>query len=245
MHVLQTRSKPLEKPRNSCQVEWYVSEKCCGFLDVELQFEHTRLELPVLCELLAIQHLLFDLNIFAMPMTMLPSNVILRVSSIEILEALHDSEHLCSNIYKASAFFRNRFRGVNVELFKDESLFDVIPSSAHSTYTAESPSEIRFTHLIVDTPSMGELLVNTHAIDQFIAYLDCQPLRNPLKSLVTRMNNPELIRMSIPKNVLRHKLFKYKNNENIEVWGHQTAMLRFLIINEQGVRTLRTVFKKT
>lgn len=246
MYSLHTRSTL--KSSNVCIVEWFSGKNKHGLLEVHLNFEHKKHESAIIGELLAIQHLIFDKNVFNMPKVVTPNHVHLYASSVEILNIHSNSHGLSSSIYHASSFLRNRFKGVTVKLFIDEEKFEHIDRdrSVVETFTVDNPHISRFTHIHLDAPAIGQLMINTHAIDQYINHHvgSGNPLKDPINSLFSRLMNTELKRIDIPTHVLRHKLFEYQNNENIEVWGHPNATLKFLIVTEDNVRMLRTVFRK-
>ena len=64
MHFLKTRATALNQ--NTAVVEWYAGRNRNGLLTVELQFSHRPDDTGLLAELLAIQHLLFNVNVFTM-----------------------------------------------------------------------------------------------------------------------------------------------------------------------------------
>ncbi|AIW22649.1 hypothetical protein F0267_00725 [Vibrio coralliilyticus] len=244
MHPLHTRATVISA--KVCQVEWFAGKNKCGLLNVQLDFDHKKHETALIGELLAIQHLIFDKNIFSMTKVVSPNYVQLFVSSLQILNIHSNPNGLSSQVYHASSFLRNRFKGVSLELFIDENKFEFINRSIVDIFPVEDPLIKHFTHIYLDAPALGSIMVNTHAIDQYIKHHEStgNPLKHPIDSLVSRMMNPELLKMDIPEHVLRHKLFEYQNNENIEVWGHPNATLKFLVVTDDNVRTLRTVFRK-
>lgn len=244
MHPLHTRATAINA--NVCQVEWFVGRNKCGLLNVQLDFEHKKHETAILGELLAIQRLIFDKNVFSMTKVVSPNHVQLFVSSLEILNIHANPNGLSSQVYNASSFLRNRFKGVSLELFLDEEKFEHIDRSILDVFLVSDPTIKRYSHIFVDAPALGHLMINTHAIDQFIKHHDSKgnPLKHPIDSLVARMMNVELQQLEIPEHVRRHKLFSYHNDQNIEVWGHPNATLKFLIVTNDGVRSLRTVFRK-
>ena len=244
MHPLHTRATALST--NLCQVEWFAGRNKCGLLNVQLDFAHKKDETAVIGELLAIQHLIFDKNIFSMTKIVSPSYVQLFASSLEILNIHANPNGLSSQVYCASSFLRNRFKGVSLGLFLDENKFEYINRSIVDIFPVADPRIKHFTHIYIDAPALGHLMINTHAIDQYVKHHENNgnPLKHPIESLVSRMMNPELEQLDIPAHVLKHKLFEHQNNENIEVWGHPNATLKFLIVTDNNIRMLRTVFRK-
>lgn len=240
MHFLKTRTTALNQ--NTAVVEWYAGRNRNGLLTVELQFNHRHDITNLLAELLAIQHLLFNVNVFTMDLV-LPEPITLEVSDKRILGLVNCIPE--APLYQTSAFLRNRLKGVDLKLNIEPECFQEIEASQPEVYIASEPAERHFSHVVVKTPSLDEVLINTHAIDKYVRLHAGGSLRKPIKSLVSRLNNPKLVKMEIPQHVLRHKLIQYQNNENIEVWGIPEATLRFLIIKEKQAKCLRTVFRRT
>ena len=239
MHVLRTRATVTEK--GICCVEWHAGRNLNGLLTVKVSFAHPLHETGLYAELLAIQHLLFNMNIFRMQVV-LPEPMILEVSDKRILGLA--SGYPEAPLASTSAFLRNRLKGATVRLNIEQEYFGQIDRECTATYEANEPSEQHFSHVIVDSPCLDRILINMHAIDKYVRLHKGGNLRKPISSLVSRLSHPGLVRMAIPDHVLRHKLFEYQNNENIEVWGIPEATLRFLVVNERSGRCLRTVFRR-
>lgn len=226
---------------NTASVEWFAGRSSNGVLNIELNFNHLPDETGLLAELLAIQHLLFNQNIFAMQVV-IPEPIKLEVSDIRILGLVNCLPK--APLYSASAFLRNRLKGVDLRLNIDVECFTQIDKSKSNTYIAKEPAERHFSHVVINKGHFDGILINTHAIDKYSRLHTGGPLRKPISSLIARLHNPKLVKIDIPQYVLRHKLFKYYNNENIEVWGISEATLRFLIVKERQTKCLRTVFHR-
>lgn len=240
MHFLKTRATSLNQ--NIAVVEWYAGRNRNGLLTVELQFSHRPDDTDLLAELLTIQHLLFNVNVFTMQVVQ-PEPITLEVSDKRILGLVNCIPE--APLYQTSAFLRNRLKGVDLKLNIEPECFQEIEVSQPDFYIANEPAERHFSHVVVNTPSLDEVFINTHAIDKYVRLHTGGSLSKPIKSLVSRLHNPKLVKLEIPQHVLRHKLIQYQNNENIEVWGIPEATLRFLIIKERQAKCLRTVFRRT
>ncbi len=240
MNILKTRATVLN--HNTATVEWYTGRNSNGLLSVEIPFAHRPDVTGLLAELLAIQHLLFNVNVFTMQVVQ-PEPITLEVSDKRILGLVNCIPD--APLYQTSAFLRNRLKGVDLKLNIEPECFEHIEASQPDVYIASEPAERHFSHVVVNTPCLDEVLINTHAIDKYVRLHTGGSLRKPISSLVSRLHNPKLVKMDIPQHVLRHKLIQYQNNENIEIWGIPEATLRFLIIKERQAKYLRTVFRRS
>ncbi|HAS6727115.1 TPA: hypothetical protein GRI87_00800 [Vibrio parahaemolyticus] len=240
MNILKTRATVLN--RYTATVEWYTGRNRNGLLSVEIPFGHRPDDTGLLAELLAIQHLLFNVNVFTMQVVQ-PEPITLEVSDKRILGLVNCIPKAPLSL--TSSFLRNRLKGVDLKLNIEQECFDQIEASQSEVYVAIEPAEPHFSHIVVNTPSLDEVFINTHAINKYVRLHTGGSLRKPIKSLISRLHNPKLVKMDIPQHVLSHKLIQYQNNENIEVWGIPDATLRFLIIKERQGKCLRTVFRRS
>lgn len=124
MHFLKTRATALNQ--NTVVVEWYAGRNRNGLLTVELQFSHRPDDTGLLAELLAIQHLLFNVNVFTMQVVQ-PEPITLEVSDKRILGLVNCIPE--APLYQTSAFLRNRLKGVDLKLNIETECFEQIEAS--------------------------------------------------------------------------------------------------------------------
>ncbi|MDW3082292.1 hypothetical protein R8N45_27645, partial [Vibrio sp. 1403] len=118
------------------------------------------------------------------------------------------------------------------------------PKSCVTVLLDANRQEDANTHDAVETPAMGTVYVTAHAVEQYKERLSTGDPKKPWASLVNRLKHPELRIRNLPANVLAHKAKKYGTADNVEAWGHPTSKFTYLIVNDNGRRTLVTVFER-
>ncbi|MDF5517987.1 hypothetical protein P3700_26520 [Vibrio parahaemolyticus] len=96
----------------------------------------------------------------------------------------------------------------------------------------------------IETPAMGTVLVTAHAVSRYSERITSGKPKAPWLSLVKRIQNPELRIYPLAERERRRKAQKYGTADNIEEWGHPISELYFLVLNDQGIRTLVTTYER-
>lgn len=99
---------------------------------------------------------------------------------------------------------------------------------------------------VIETPAIGLVRLKQHAIDQFKERNHSGELTSPKLSLITRLQNPNIQRQSLSDKVMKHKMKKYGDISCLEVWGHDSSQLHYLILRDPktGIGTLVTVYHR-
>ena len=96
----------------------------------------------------------------------------------------------------------------------------------------------------VNTPKIGTVAVTYHAVARYLersAMDSGGEIEKPLKSLVKRLKNNELVQVPLSENILKQKSMKH--HEIAEVWKHPDSTLNFSILRKKvGHAALVTVF---
>ncbi|MBE3868093.1 hypothetical protein HJ160_02790 [Vibrio parahaemolyticus] len=124
MNILKTRATVLN--HNTATVEWHTGRNRNGLLSVEIPFGHRSDDTGLLAELLAIQHLLFNVNVFTMQVVQ-PEPITLEVSDKRILGLVNCIPKAPLSL--TSSFLRNRLKGVDLKLNIEQECFDQIEAS--------------------------------------------------------------------------------------------------------------------
>jgi len=237
MMILTTVAKPYDEKVS--RVFWRVSLTRNGIVDVEKTGGDNAADELIIAELCAIQHLLFE----KMVLDREPAGGegYKLVVSKGAIKKLINGKSAKSHLQAYSSFLYNRMNNCSLvvehkmDLMADEhNTVPVIINQCSSKYTGYFNS--------VSTPALGEVYITAHAVKQYAERITGGTPKKPWSSLVGRLNNPGLIQVALPNNVMKHKLKKYGDVDNIENWTHTTSLFNYLVINNNGKRTLVTVY---
>ncbi|NOI05837.1 hypothetical protein [Vibrio anguillarum] len=237
MMILTTLSEKLDDQTG--RVFWRVGTKRSGIIDVKIDFSHE--ESDLISELSAIQYLLFEEQVMGRePGSGSGYKLVVSKGAIKKLARGKSTK---KHAQKFAAFLQNRMAGVQIEVSQSRE-FMADPESYVPFCLNANRQEYANTHDAVVTPTMGTVYVTAHAVEQYIERLSSGDPKKPWASLVNRLKHPELRIRNLPANVLAHKAKKYGTADNVEAWGHPTSKFTYLIVNDNGRRTLVTVFER-
>lgn len=224
----------------SARVFWRTGTTNKGVLDVTLDFESP--DAALICELVAIRHLLFEKQVFDREPGS-GAGYKLKVSKGAIRK-LAQGKSAKQSAVKFAAFLSGRLQGVAIAVSQSME-FMADPEEGKVETLLGSREEFAQTFEKIHTPSMGDLLVTQHALDQYQARITSGDPKRPWMSLVKRLQHPELKIRKLTDKVLDHKARKYGRSDNVEAWGHPSSSFTFLVVkNEAGERVLVTVFER-
>lgn len=96
-----------------------------------------------------------------------------------------------------------------------------------------------------DFPALGRVAISNHAVERYEERIDSgNDLNSPLRSLIRRLSHEGLERQPVPSEVMEYKNKRYGPENDIEVWGHGTSDISFLLLNKPDYKVLLTVFNK-
>lgn len=237
MMTLTTISKQLNL--STSRVYWRVGTQRRGILDVQLDFEHDDIEL--LAELAALRYLLFERQVFnRAPGSGLGYRLVVSKGAIRKLALGRSSKR---HAQKYAAFLTSRMKGVTIEVSQSMEHMPDVSEEAPELLHADR-KEYAATHDAIDTPAMGTVYLTAHAVEQYTKRISTGDPKRPWASLVGRLQHPDLQLLPLPERVLRHKARRYGTADNVEAWGHQDSKFTYLVINNNGQRTVVTVFER-
>lgn len=87
---------------------------------------------------------------------------------------------------------------------------------------------------------IGHVVISRHAIERYEVYAGTKDSGAAWKSLVRRLNHPDIRQIQLPEKVVAHKLRKYGRVP--EVWRHPTDEVNLLFSPHHSYKQLLTVF---
>ncbi|MCG7952654.1 MAG: hypothetical protein N0E56_15760 [Candidatus Thiodiazotropha endolucinida] len=196
----------------------------------------------VAAELVAIRHLLFTKKIF--------NRDIISGTGIEIqcssplIKKLYRGKSTKKHLQNLSHFMQTSLQGVTLSTTEENDEF--LPAVGDDVLVEYISAGDKPQYDVVKTQALGDLRLTKHAIEQYEERHHSGEAKNPLISLVGRLKHPDLKRQSLPDKAARHKLRKYGTIENLEIWGHDTSQMHYVVVRDpnSGIGTLVTIFKR-
>lgn len=230
-----------QSDERSVFVLWRVGITNFGVLTVE--FTHPIEDIELAAELVAIRHLVFNQAVFdRIPDSGKAFELNVSKGAIKKLSLNRsDKKHLL----KFAAFMQEggRFAGAKINI-KSESPINH-DDGAKLTKITINPKEYRIQE-IVQTPRIGELVITEHAVDRYVQYHSAADMKNPWASLINRMQHEDLHKIPLDPRVIEHKRRKYGPDNEVEIWGHDSSVHRYVVITDAktGMKILATLFKR-
>ncbi len=152
---------------------------------------------------------------------------------------LRDIEELAD----LSRFFITNLQGVTL-IRSGESGLAGIPQQLDGAQVIDARSSVDYD--IIETEAMGRIRITAHAIARYDQWHHAGKVNAPVYSLLTRLKHPGLTRQAMPTRAEQHKIRRYGTIENVEVWGHGSSQLHFVVIRDKptGIGTVVTVFRR-
>lgn len=195
-------------------------------------------------ELLLINEFLFRREIFGVRI-LHGTGIRLHVSSGQV-KKLFLKKVKCDLVEPLMRPLRLRLLGVDIETLRgSESYLPPPPTPVSEREEIHSGLVNTEDYMSFDTPNIGKVLITAHALDQYVDRLEdeVKPKR-PLRSLLTRLENPKLAPIILPTSVKQHKDRKY-GIETRECWGHLTSDMHFMFVRDKtGLANLVTSYKR-
>jgi hypothetical protein len=220
-------------------VAWRVGINRKGFVKVYHEYPE---DAQTASELIAIRYLLFCKKVFdRQPLG--GEGLLLETSSANI-KKLASGKSSKSHLHQLSSFLRTILAGVSIKLTDASDPY--LPGDT-TEFIPEEASEIDSEYFdVIKTPNSGLIRITQHAIDRYVENLHSGDASNPIYSLAKRLRNKNIKKQALPENVVLHKMRKYGTVENLEIWGHDTSQMHFLVVRDKpdGIGTLATVYKR-
>lgn len=225
-------------------VAWRTGLTRKGIVQVE-GLNDTTEDKDVIAELLAIKYLLFTKQVFdRLPLSGLGYELVVSRGAIKkAAQGRTSKKHLIPH----AAFLNLSLSGaeITIDKKKDPHLPELASNDISvQTIHAGGGYDNTDTYDTIETPAHGKLRITRHALDQFTERLSTGDPKRPYKALVDRLSNPELELKLIPEKVLQHKARKYGSADNLEVWGHRSSQMNYVVVKEDVNRVLVTVFRR-
>lgn len=241
--IISTRSKKVSF--NQAEVIWRTGDVKRGIMTVTVNDKRVYDDIAIAAELCAIYHLMYERNIFNVPNTYSGVGYKLSVSHGAI-KKLVKAQSEKKILWHYAAFLEHRMNGVEIEV--DHSM-DYMPIEGEENvdFSELVVNEFPFNrnYNIVESPSIGEVVITKHAVEQYLERTSMGKPKDPLKSLKRQVLSPDLIKNQINYKVYQHKLKKYGRADNIEIWSGRTSILKLLVVKDDNsdIKTLVTAFE--
>ncbi|GAB6071611.1 hypothetical protein JCM30760_27090 [Thiomicrorhabdus hydrogeniphila] len=236
---LTTLSEKLSKKEGV--VYWRSSKEKSGTINVKLPFESD--DVDIISELVAINYLLTEKCVFGHNL-LVGTGITLDVSKGAIKKIVLGKSSK-TNIMKFSSFIPFLLQGITIKTHKKYRKLEVCDSDEFETINADIEKYTN-TRLLIDAPAIGKVAITNHSVERYLERLkeESGEVKTPLRSLITRLTNPEICLVKLPEDVLKHKARKYGEDDNYSVWKHPSSTLNFGLTEKDGVYSLVTVFIK-
>ena len=244
--MMKICTEALECGQGRARIAWKVGEQRKGYVSVDgLDMYGSDAEL--IAEAAALQHLLFTKKVFDRE----PASGIgyqITVSKGAIKKAAKGKTSKKSLI-PFTRYFTTRMKGVEIQVKHNnpQLRFDHSDDSEICKDSLNIMSVIDDENIdTIDTSNIGRLKITKHAYQQFIERLSTGDPRRPWLALVSRLQNDEIQLRVIPEKVLEHKARKYGDTTNMQVWGHPSSGMNYVVLSDRAnqSKTLVTVFRR-
>lgn len=214
-------------------------QKGSGSLEMVLPFESEDVE--IIAELVAINYLILEKQI-AGENRQDGNGITLNVSKGAI-KKIALGKTTKKHLFKFGNFLTFILRGISIKTHKKRSKTDIC-SSGNSERINVDVEKYTGIGVFAETELFGKVGITYHAMERFIehATVESGELKSPLKSMKSRISNPDMIKVELPERVKQHKDQKYGESDSVEVWKHPDSTLNFSLARKDDVYTLITVF---
>ena len=232
---------PVSLDARTVNVYWRTGKQHGGKLTMALREPSDCAAL--IAELCAIRHLIIVKQVF----NVLPTSgkgICLEVSAGAI-KKLANRSSAKKEAQPYANFLNPRFEDIEFKVVRNKlDDFPFVDDPAYHEAVDIDPEYFTSPYEVIDTPAMGQVVVTSHAVEQYVKRCPSDTITKPWKSLVQRLMHNELKRIPLPEKVLKHKERKYGQNNDIEAWGHDHSLFTYLVSNQGGQRKVVTVFRR-
>lgn len=238
MMILSTKPFMTDNPQ-VVNVLWCTGSVKRGGLRIHLPRHYN--EPSLVAELCALRHLIFTVQPFNV-FTIDGKGIELHTSSGAIKKlALRRSTKAEAMPY--SRFLRTRLSALTYGVLGKS---DPIPSMDDPDLEWEdliiTEEQFQAPYEPIVCGNLGALAITDHAIERYRQRVESGEPKSPIRSLLRRLSNPRLQKLHLSEKVLKHKNRKYGSNNDIEVWGHESSEIAFLVLNKPEQKILLTTF---
>lgn len=245
--MMQLNTFTLETDK-ACEfkVLWSTGLKRFGSLLVRFSDDELYKDAVIAAELIAIRHLLFDVQVFSRtPTSAAGININVSKGAIKKFATGHSDK---AHLKKFASFIMSNGRLANCKIEVvpaiNQYLELAVPTEPEVLEVNQSTYRISE---VVTTPVLGQVVLTHHAVERYIQKLrgnDSPKL--PWVSLINRISNPELIQYKLSDKVLEHKRRKYGVDNQVEIWGHPQSSFRYVVVRDaaNSIPVIATVFRR-
>jgi hypothetical protein len=225
---------------SQCDVDWYFTAEKNGVLKVVFPFDNVDIE--SMAELVAINYLVIQKQVMGEATGGAGKTFYLSKGAARkaILRRTDKKQ-----IIKFGAFAS--FLLPMAEFLTNKKYIQKQPINRQNIDTVNVDiGEYTDTKLEVESPSVGQVVLTAHAVKRYQDRLieESGDVKNPLRSLINRMKNSELIEVQLPAKVVQHKQKKYDDGP-FRVFKHPDSTVNFGFVQKpDGRMYLVTVFVK-
>lgn len=238
--ILNTKPAPTTNLKEIL-VAWSIGSNKKGILRVSLPSLYT--EAPLIAELCAIRHLLLTEAVFNV--RTIDGKGIQIHSSSGAIKKLALGKSAKKEAAPFARFLRVRLTELSYSVLRNNAF---LPEANDPEVTWGDlhvlEEQFQTPYEPVECGALGAVAITEHAIERYQERNDSGDMRSPLRSLLRRLNNENLVQLPLSQEVIDYKNRKYGSDNDIEVWGHYTSDVSFLLLNKDGHKVLLTVFIK-
>ena len=237
--MMKMTTRALGQIDDEYAVAWRVGTQRRGIIFVEgINIEDP---LPA-AELVAIRHLVFRNKVFNRDV-ITGTGIALEISS-PLIKKLYRGKTTKIHLQPFSHFMQTSMKGVTLTITKDNDEF--LPSVGDDVPVEYISADEKPEYDVLETPALGQIRITKHAIDQYEERMHSGEAKNPLVSLYGRLKHPDLKQQPLPDRTIKHKLLKYGTVANLEIWGHDTSQMHYVVVRDPNskIGILVTVYKR-
>ena len=188
-------------------------------------------------EAIAIRHLLGEANIFNANRTGINLNIVVSKGAVKKMARTNSCNK--AELYDYGYPLITRYKEAGISVSKDRSWFPFDGQLPHVPFiNGESLRGIEK----IDSKGMGKVAITRHALERYGQNCGTLDMNTAWKNLHRRLDSP-LAQLTLPTNVLQHKLKKY--GDKPEVWvGRDNNPLHYVFVPKNDHRVLVTLFNK-
>ena len=238
--MMRVTTKSLGLFDNYYGVAWRVGTQRKGIIYIQ----DINIEDPLAAaELVTIKHLLFVKNI--LKREILSGEGILLELSCPVIKKIYRGKTTKTHLVPYAHFMQSNLTGVSFSSTAKNDKYLPNPNDEELNIEHISADD-NIDYNIIDTPALGKIIISSHVIDQYAKRLHSGTPKKPIISLKNRIMHPELSLQKLPEKVLAHKLKKYGSVDELEVWGHESSQMHFVVIRDHSTQigTIVTLYRR-
>jgi hypothetical protein len=196
----------------------------------------------VAAELIAIRYLLFSKNVFNNEI-ITGKGIAIDVSS-PLIKKLYRNKTTKRHLNPYAHFLKTNLTDALLTISKADD--EHLPALTDNVPVEHINATDQPLYDVISTPAIGDVRITKHSIDQYTERQHSGEAKSFIASLVKRLKHPNLQQQKIPDRVTQHKLKRYGDIEQLEVWGHDSSQMHFVVVRDphSKIGSLVTVYRR-